>query len=84
MIKFKAGRKGGRDLVGFGLTETNIDELKAGHPIYIMADEMALPFDVTIFYGKNEAEMAKKMMEAGLIGEDTIIHDSRGKKKIRQ
>jgi hypothetical protein len=76
MIKFKAasGRRG-RELVGFGITEKNVENLKKGNPIFIMAEEMNLPFDVTIFYGKDENTIASDLRKAGYIDpEHTVIH----------
>jgi hypothetical protein len=82
MIKFKAAGSSDREIVGFGLTEKNIEHLKKGNPIFVMGLEMGLPFDVTIFYGKDEQTMAASLCRSGLIDEKTVIHDTG--KKVRQ
>jgi hypothetical protein len=80
MIKFKAASSSGREILGFGLTEQNIQQLKKGNPVFVMGPEMGLPFDVTIIYGKDEQTMAADLRKAGLIDpEKTVIHDT-GKK----
>jgi len=85
MIKFTAGGKGGRTLVGLGITEKNVERLKLGHPIHIMGIEMGLPFDITIFYGKDEQTIAADLRRAGLIDpEKTILHDTSQKPRTRQ
>jgi hypothetical protein len=86
MIKFKASRgKDGRELIGFGLTEKNVEALKRGEPIDIFGAEWGAPFDVVIFYGKDEQTMAADMRKAGLIDpEKTVLHDTSTKKTTRQ
>lgn len=78
MIKWK-GRRGNREVVGFGLEERNLKKLRADEPIYVMGEEMGLPFDVLIYYGKDMATLVK-MSRSG-ITKDTIIHDERKRKK---
>jgi len=83
MIKFKANA-GGRELVGFILTEKNVEQLKKGHPIDIKAEEFNIPFDILIAYGKDEQTIARDLRKAGMIDpERTVIHDA-SEKKTRQ
>ena len=65
MIKFAAG-----DLIGFGLSEANIEKLKQGSPISINLEEVGVPNKrAVIFYGKTEQEMQKDL--AKHIGPET-------------
>jgi hypothetical protein len=84
MIKFKAGIGSGRELVGFGLTEKNVEQMKLGRPIHVMGVEMGIPYDVMIFYGETERAMYEDIKKAGLIDpERTVIHDTSDKPKPR-
>jgi len=83
MIKYTAGREGGGlALVGFALTAKNVEELKRGHPIFVMGAEMGLPFDVAISYGETEQEIYADMKKAGAIDpERTVLHDTSRRKR---
>lgn len=84
MIKFKAGGRG-REVVGFGITARNVEMLKAGNPVIVHREEMNLPFDVMIFYGETERDIANELKKHGLIDpEKTVIHDTSDKPKTRQ
>ena len=52
MIKFRAG-----ELLGFGISEENVNRLKAGQPIYIDLSEMGLSGEMLIFYKPTDAEL---------------------------
>jgi len=83
MIKFKAGDPP-KQIVGFGLTEKNVEQIKAGHPIHVMGVELSIPFDVMIFYGKDEREIADMFRQEGLIDpERTVLHDTTDKPRRR-
>lgn len=72
MIKFKADGQDG-PLLGFGLSENNVRELKKGRPISVDLREMGLPGGrLMIFWGETEAAMAEELRE--FIGPDTTIH----------
>ena len=85
MIKFTLNRPThdghqNKLVIGFGLSEANIKKLKQGHPILIDLMEMGIPYyEVLIMYGKTEQEMAKQL--GGLVGPNTIIHESKMYKK---
>jgi len=81
MIKFKAGNtKTGRELIGFGLTAKNVEQLKAGNPVHVMGVEMGIPIDVMIFYGETEQDMTRMLIKEHLIDpERTVIHDTSNK-----
>ena len=72
MIKFKAQGSDG-PLLGFGLSEENIQKLKQGQPIAVDLAEMGCSRGrVLIFYGRTEKEMAQDLRE--FIGPETIMH----------
>lgn len=74
MIKFTAqGHE--RPLFGIGLSFGNLDKFRAQPGdtfIKIEGPEIDLPFDVIIFSGRTEAELAEMMMQ--FIGPDTKLH----------
>ena len=74
MIKFKGwDSKRGRDIVGFGLSEGNLERLRDGKPIEIDMQTMGLsPMTVLIFYGETEEKMQESLKH--LIGPDTKVH----------
>lgn len=66
MIKFKAMAKNGRTLLGFGITDKNIELLKEGHPIKMDMLDLGLKgLDITIFYGHTDKAMVTRV-------EDTV------------
>ena len=65
MIKFKAG-----DLIGFGLSEGNIQKLKEGKPIAINMQEMGIEnMRIIIMYGKTEQDIQSELSD--FIGPET-------------
>ena len=80
MLKWR-GKVGGREVLGFMLEEKNLERLREMKPIHIMKEEMGLPFDIIIDYSKDIVETMKTMKKMGLIGEKTVIHDERNRKK---
>lgn len=79
MIKWTGTQPGGRLLVGLGVEEKNLEELRQGKPIHILSEEMGLPFDIVIYYGKDMDALIE--MTRGSIGPDTVVHDDRGRRK---
>lgn len=72
MIKFAVNTKEKGLLMGFGLSEGNIERLKAGQPIMINLEDMGLmKGSIMIFYGKTEAEMAEMLKP--FIGPETKV-----------
>lgn len=65
MIKFTAWPKKDKLLIGFGLSEKNIELLKEGYPISIKLSDLKIGLngEIVIFYGKTEAIMAKELAE---------------------
>lgn len=81
MIKF-IGKKDGKKVYGFGLSEENIELLKKGRPISISNPDFA-DFDVLIFYGETEESMAKDLKEIGALDERLDIKTFKyGQKRI--
>ena len=60
-------------LILMGLSEGNIERLKAGYPIHtpIRSYGVDLPGVITVIYGKTEADMEALLREHGLFGEGT-------------
>jgi hypothetical protein len=76
MIKATARLKDGRVLLVLGLSEGNVQHLKAGQPIYFDIDALKLgPEDrlgiVTVFYGETEATMQTSIK--AMIGPETEV-----------
>lgn len=78
MIRFNGRNERGRLLLGFGISEGNVQRLKEGKPIHIHADEMGFAGEIMIFYGETEDEIARQLKEAMEIGE---WRDQRSEKK---
>jgi hypothetical protein len=69
LIKFR-----GKNLIGFGLSELNIDLLKKGKPISIDLKELGMSGKCLIFYGKTESDMEKDLKK--FMTDKTKIHKS--------
>ena len=80
MITFSGKNNRGRPLLGFGLSEKNLEKLREGLPIHLHADEMGFAGDVLIFYGKTEDDLAKQMIEGGFV-EKEVVRDHRKQKR---
>lgn len=79
MIKWTGTQPNGRLLVGLGVEEKNLEKLRQGDPIHIFGEEISLPFDIVIYYG-NDMNALMRATQPG-IGPDTIVHDTRDRKK---
>lgn len=73
MLKFSATTATGSKLVGLGLTDENIERLRAGKPIHVDLREMNLPYDIQIlvFAGKDESALRAALQP--LVGPNTTI-----------
>lgn len=68
MIKFLVNGKNGGQLVGLGLSEGNIKNLKEGKPILIKLDELGIEgIDVLIHYGETEEAIVEDFRKQGLV-----------------
>lgn len=74
MIKAKQG-----NLIVLGLSDANLERLKAGEPIKFNLQELSMgDIDVLIFNGPDEQKMYE-MMKASIHPTKTIIKNSRAK-----
>ena len=69
MIKFSKFSDNGRTLIGIGLSDGNIEKLKAGMPIHFFMAELVdnSKMEVLIFHGKDEAAMKASLEANGMI-----------------
>lgn len=65
-------------LILMGLSEGNIERLKAGHPIKtdIRSYGVDLPGTIAVIYGRTEADLESWMHQHGLVGENTQASSS--------
>jgi hypothetical protein len=70
MIKFRGTDKNDVPVVGFGLSEANVQRLKQGMPILIDTDDtkelFGVPAQIVIFYGNTEESMQEELRATGL------------------
>lgn len=78
MLKWTASAPHGRTIVGLGVEERNLERLRAGDPIHVWGEEMGLPFDIVIYYGKDMDTLM--LMTRPSVGPNTVIHDTRERK----
>lgn len=64
----KAILKGGgeRDIVVLGFTAGNVEELRAGKPVYIEAADLGLPSDVLVMYAETVPALVAELREHGI------------------
>lgn len=69
-----------RPFLLMGLSEGNIERLKAGKPIKadLRSFGVDLPGTLAVIYGKSEADLEAELRESGLIDEFTEIHADPG------
>lgn len=68
MIKFVKTADNGAKVVGFGLSEGNIERLKLGQPILVHLDDLGIEgIDVVIHYGETENSILNDFRKGGLI-----------------
>ena len=75
MVKLSGTDKDGNILLGFGLSDINLNLLKQGKPILIKKEDteklIGHKINIMIFHGKTEKDMQKKLSD--FIGPDTKI-----------
>lgn len=78
MIKFTANLEDGKTLVGFGLSEKNVETLKTGRPIQVDLTDLGVyvgyGISILIFYGKTEEAMKTDLQH--YINEDTLVFEN--------
>ncbi len=75
MIKCTAETAGGGHLLVLGLSDLNVELLRAGRPIRIDPGALGLPWKgrIAIIQGPTEADMERMLREHGLITDETRI-----------
>jgi hypothetical protein len=74
MIKFVSEGKD-RKVIGFGLTERNLELLKEGKPILVDLAGLGVPsVQITIFYGKDEKTIYQDLKNHGFVSDETKLH----------
>lgn len=75
MIRYVGKLEDGRSVLGLGLDEDNIEQLKAGHPIKFDGEPYGLPAgtDILIHYGLDLSALEAQVRPG--IRADTKIHD---------
>ena len=63
MIKAIFTDDNGTDGLLIGLSEKNIERLKAGEPIFVKADDSAFPINMIIMVGKTEEDIITELQE---------------------
>jgi len=81
MIKFTGQGRDNRTLLGLGISGKNVEMLKKGNPIFIMGEELELPFDVLLFYGETEQEITELLTKHGFVNDDTVVTDTTRREK---
>jgi len=79
MIKFAGKKEDGKDLIGIGLSELNMNRLLEGKPIVIKGEEINFPdLEILIMGGANEAVIYKQLEDSGLVtmGKTKITPDA--------
>ena len=76
MVKFGASGSGGRALVGLGLSEENLRNLRERKPILVQGEEVNQPgVDIMIMWGETEEAIKNEL--APYLGGGTRIEDKR-------
>ena len=76
MVKFLATRDN-RMFLALGLTRENLTRMMADEPIKIDTKELGLPpGTLLIFFGETEAAIFNTLKDQGVVGPQTVIHDT--------
>lgn len=72
MIRFGATAEGGAHIIGLGISDANIEELRKGRPIFVAGSTVGAPgVEVLIFWGRTEYEITESL--AKVIGPQTEV-----------
>lgn len=76
MLKMRTKLSDGRELLILGLSQVNLDRLKADQPIAFHGDTVGLPgLEIMIFAGETEQSMARDLAE--FVGPNTRVSISK-------
>lgn len=56
----------GRTTLGIGLTIEDIEKLIKGNLVFATAENLGVPFDVAVHYGKDVPALLKQLTDAGI------------------
>lgn len=77
MVKFQGTGVDGVPIVGFGLSEANVQKLKEGMPVLIDVEHtkelLGVPARIVIFYGVTEEAMQEDLKSSGFDFSNTTI-----------
>jgi hypothetical protein len=80
MIRARGEHSDGREFVVLGLTEKNLELLRAGKPIVVKPEDFergpAWP-EILSMYGQTEVAIVEELGLLGVIGEDVVVHRER-------
>ena len=65
---FTERKKDAQPFVLLGLTDVNLEKLKAGKPIMVELDPFGVPATCAIVYGESEEKIYEELVEVGLVG----------------
>ena len=69
--------------VFFGLSEMNLQLLRARKPIVFAGDEVGFPgFQICIFYGDTEESMSEELTQAGIVAPQTTAAIDAAQKEL--
>lgn len=74
MIKGHMRTASGRDIILLGISENNVEILKAGNPLVIMRQDLPpyLLQDIIIIFGETEQAIVDQLRAQGYITDETI------------
>ena len=76
MIKFTLPKQNGSTILGFGITEANVERLKQGQPIAFDLSELGIEgYEVLIMYGKDQKDIGSQLKEANMVPEGVEFED---------
>lgn len=78
MVKAQATMKDGRVAIVMGISQANVDRLKAGQPIYFDPAELRIApgtaiGGITLFYGSDEESLTRTLSSFIKPGTDVIV-----------
>jgi hypothetical protein len=76
MIKFTIPKSNGSTVLGFGITEANVEKLKQGQPILVDLSELGLEgYEALIMYGTDQRNIQEQLQDAKMLPGDVKFED---------